>query len=370
MAVGVGFEPTKGDTLAGFQDRCLKPLGHPTTMEDAVGVARRESGSPPVAWSRQCQIVHICTGESGFSQGRLSPRRLSEPLMPLIHVFGNLLVCILATLIGWALARNRKTLGIGIGTGVAVGFSQFLISLYPHLFINLFPFTNVIYYTNLFPNAALLALPGLIALGKTTREKQHIAILGAMLAGVALIPYLDFTRKQAHSNGSVIDSDGVARQTSSDTCAAASAVTLLRLYDIETNEAEMVRLALTKDGAGTTAFGLYRGLRMKTNDHPDLHVRVDFLKLDELLARNQPAIITVGLPRFPSREALEFGQQFQWDPGVIHDCVFLGRDPDHPGHALIGEPEFGLESWPTEHLRFLFWGHTMWIEKRNRTKWD
>jgi hypothetical protein len=26
----VGFEPTVGDAYGGFQDRCLKPLGHPS----------------------------------------------------------------------------------------------------------------------------------------------------------------------------------------------------------------------------------------------------------------------------------------------------------------------------------------------------
>ena len=28
MAERVGFEPTEGWALGGFQDRCLKPLGH------------------------------------------------------------------------------------------------------------------------------------------------------------------------------------------------------------------------------------------------------------------------------------------------------------------------------------------------------
>jgi hypothetical protein len=30
LADGVGFEPTVSITHAGFQDRCLKPLGHPS----------------------------------------------------------------------------------------------------------------------------------------------------------------------------------------------------------------------------------------------------------------------------------------------------------------------------------------------------
>lgn len=30
VAEGVGFEPTDGVTVCGFQDRCLRPLGHPS----------------------------------------------------------------------------------------------------------------------------------------------------------------------------------------------------------------------------------------------------------------------------------------------------------------------------------------------------
>ena len=43
MAEGVGFEPTMGGyPHAGFQDQCLKPLGHPSEAEDGVGAATRQ----------------------------------------------------------------------------------------------------------------------------------------------------------------------------------------------------------------------------------------------------------------------------------------------------------------------------------------
>jgi hypothetical protein len=37
MAEGVGFEPTRGrEPPGGFQDRCLKPLGHPSVIDSSA----------------------------------------------------------------------------------------------------------------------------------------------------------------------------------------------------------------------------------------------------------------------------------------------------------------------------------------------
>ena len=44
MAEGVGFEPTEL-SLSGFQDRRLKPLGHPSAMIAELQAARDYSGS-------------------------------------------------------------------------------------------------------------------------------------------------------------------------------------------------------------------------------------------------------------------------------------------------------------------------------------
>ncbi|MEZ6193047.1 MAG: hypothetical protein R3C45_17380 [Phycisphaerales bacterium] len=42
--------------------------------------------------------------------------------------------------------------------------------------------------------------------------------------------------------------------------------------------------------------------------------------------------------------------------GVYHDVVFMGSDPDDPDRVLIADPDMGLESWPVEHMRYLFRG--------------
>ena len=42
-----GFEPTEdGEALAGFQNRCLKPLGHSSKMNRSVPSSTRLSSSP------------------------------------------------------------------------------------------------------------------------------------------------------------------------------------------------------------------------------------------------------------------------------------------------------------------------------------
>jgi hypothetical protein len=44
LAEGVGFEPTRDlATPGGFQDRCLKPLGHPSKALVLLGFAFRAS---------------------------------------------------------------------------------------------------------------------------------------------------------------------------------------------------------------------------------------------------------------------------------------------------------------------------------------
>ena len=45
MADGVGFEPTEAlSNLGGFQDRCIKPLCHPSTVIIFIGMAFHHPG--------------------------------------------------------------------------------------------------------------------------------------------------------------------------------------------------------------------------------------------------------------------------------------------------------------------------------------
>ncbi|MBN1903312.1 hypothetical protein JW926_18480, partial [Candidatus Sumerlaeota bacterium] len=123
-------------------------------------------------------------------------------------------------------------------------------------------------------------------------------------------------------------------------------MTLLRHYGIVTTEANVAGLAFTKEGKGTDRLGLFRALKILTKENPGLRVSIVKLTAEELVEKNIPALITVGVPRIPATPGeREMVQKYQWEAGVIHDVVFLGIDDKDSSRVRIGEPQFGLEKW-------------------------
>lgn len=152
-----------------------------------------------------------------------------------------------------------------------------------------------------------------------------------------------------------MDSHGICRQTSIETCGAASACTLLHLYHIEVTEPEIVSLALTKERRGTHPLGLYPALKLLTADRIDLNVRLRRMSFENLMDLNRPAIIMVGISKSPET-AMEKAMviDYNWTPGTVHNVVFLGVDENEPTRVKIGEPEYGFERWRTGELQLLF----------------
>jgi hypothetical protein len=131
--------------------------------------------------------------------------------------------------------------------------------------------------------------------------------------------------------------NGVCRQSTTSTCSAAAAATLLAAHGIQTNEAEMARLCLTRD-RGTTSFGIYRGLKVKSCRK----VEVLDVSLDDLLARHEPAMISIGLANNdPGGIGLPIGNS--------HSIVVFGVNPD--GTIDVGDPFSGRQAWSREQLR-------------------
>lgn len=286
--------------------------------------------------------------------------------MPTVPLIVNILLLTAAIVAAVGLARRGKreaaaSIAIGvalIGAGAATIFRQ-------DLFVAVVPMADAIYYANLFPLGVAFFVPPLFRFSKSRGERIRLGILGAILLVVSLRETAYHWKPAAVSNQTWIDEDGVCRQSSLDTCSAASLVTLLRQYDINITEQEAVDLARTKLGRGTIHLGLYRALKLKTADRPELRATIRRLTVDDLLARNKPAIMTVGLPRYGNTaEAAAFGEKYEWRPGVLHDVVFLGRAENRPGFVRIGEPDFGIEEWPEEHLRYLFYGFSVMLEER------
>ena len=84
--------------------------------------------------------------------------------------------------------------------------------------------------------------------------------------------------------------DGIARQSTGYTCAAASMVTLLRARGIDASETEMARLARTEVGGGATDSRVLWALqeKLRTSRHS---VSYQSLDLDRLLVVPKPCLV-------------------------------------------------------------------------------
>ena len=152
----------------------------------------------------------------------------------------------------------------------------------------------------------------------------------------------------------------VCRQSSHATCSAAAAVTLLKLHGISSSESEMAALCFTSE-YGTTKFGLYRGLKIKTAGTA-WEPRALPMQTDALLTGGLcPAVISVridhGQPVDP-----RYQRDWGWEPGVSHTVVLLGFRDD--GKIDIADPSVGLEQWDVQGIRDLWKGQGFYLARR------
>jgi Peptidase C39 family len=151
---------------------------------------------------------------------------------------------------------------------------------------------------------------------------------------------------------------GVCLQTTQATCSAASAATLLRVYDIATTEQEMAELCVTRQG--TSWWGLYRGLKLKTAG-TKWDVQVVSGTASELQASpDQATIIFVRLTADAAEENPRYLDE-GWIVGTSHAVVLFGIHED--GTCLIGDPSSGREVWSRKALELLYQGRGMRLVK-------
>lgn len=282
----------------------------------------------------------------------------------MIHLILNIILLFAAGGLSIHFARKGKRhRAFLVLSALAIGGLGYFFALRPDFFTALLPFSWAIFYSNIYPIAVMTLIPPAIGLSKSRFQKVRVIILSLMLFGASLLPFRHYILPYAESRGTIIDENGVCRQSTADTCSAAAAVTLLRIYGIETTEAEVVRLALTKKDRGTYRLGLYRALKILAAQKPDLRVRIKKLNGRKLIKRNKPAIITVGLAKNPkTAEEKKAAALWNWQPGAVHDVVFLGADETNPAKIKIGEPEFGFERWQASSLDFLFKNAAIFLE--------
>lgn len=155
--------------------------------------------------------------------------------------------------------------------------------------------------------------------------------------------------------------DNICKQTSNATCSAACAATLLKHFGIDTTEQEMAQLCLTRKG--THWQGLYRGLKLKTADNPQLSVEVFDCNLDQLIinAEQGPMILAVELVSDANVSGMNLEDR-GWIPGQPHSSILLKFLRDD--RILVGDPAVGIEEWSSADLIVLWHGRGIRIVKQ------
>ncbi|MBC7815951.1 MAG: hypothetical protein IAG10_03525 [Planctomycetaceae bacterium] len=220
----------------------------------------------------------------------------------------------------------------------------------------LLPLSNLVVIGNLVPycGAVLAGLAWVTSPGSRTRRSIPVVAI-AVLGMFALVKPMLGQPPPCRDEWV----DGICLQSSSVTCTAASAATLLREHGIAATEAEMAKLCLTRKGTGWK--GLFRGLMLKTQG-TDWTVRVREVSFESLRHERGPLILDVGVPlgaQVPEIYTTDYG----WQPGVLHSVIFYGF---HTDRVAIAEPTPGVgrEEWSAEDLRILFRGRVYELAKR------
>jgi predicted double-glycine peptidase len=256
------------------------------------------------------------------------------PMDIVIAVLVMLAVSSLLFILALRLGKRRPRIGYVM---TAVGAALLLVHalwLNDNLIVTrVFRFADALVYANLaLPGAALLA-GGAWALLKSPRWQKIVCVVAVIgLGGWRLLNPLV---GRAPTIGKDRWTEGVCRQSSTSSCSAAAAATLLANNGIPADEREMIDLCLTHEN-GTSMLGLYRGLRLKTKNHEG-QLLAGHPSADELKHWPTPSIVSIALQ----------GNGGWLQIGNRHSIAVLGFDGDH---VEIADPFTGRQRWTTKHF--------------------
>lgn len=244
----------------------------------------------------------------------------------------------------------------GLAAGVVILMGFYIRDVWDKMFVaEWLPFSSLIVLGNWFP-LGIAALAGLAWERVPPPLARKFVAMLLLFGSATYSVYYPF-------QGNVPEcedrwKEGVCLQTTQDTCSAACAATLLRHHGIPATEQEMAELCVTR--RGTTWWGLFRGLKLKTAG-TDWDVKVVSDSAAQLRADGEQA--TIVFVRLTAKAAelnpglLEDG----WIVGTSHSVVLFGI-LEH-GRCLIGDPSSGRETWPMTDLELLYQGRGIRLVK-------
>jgi Peptidase C39 family len=268
-------------------------------------------------------------------------------------VWGIIIIGILSALLLVAMLRishslPRRTANLLAIMTVALMLANSLLVHDSILLTRILPVSNLVVVGNWSP-LLVAVLAGLIFWRVPGPGVRRAAIMGALVVACLVAIYAPILSKAPPMQDRW--DRGVCLQTSRASCSPAAAATLLNAYEIRTTEQEMAMLCLTSD-KGTSAHGLWRGLKLKTAGTGYDVYMFNRGKLDELPGMG-PVLLTVELKR-DARVDPVYERSWGWLPGVPHTVVLLGFPA--PGQVQIADPAFGTETWAVEDLEVLWHG--------------
>lgn len=136
-------------------------------------------------------------------------------------------------------------------------------------------------------------------------------------------------------------------QTTPYTCSAAAAASLLRLHGIDTSEAQMAELCLTRKG--THWMGVYRGLKLMTDRTPWDVVARPFTRDAVMSLDDSPALLSVNVDTGSIAASEDHG--FRGHSG--HSVLALGSRDNIEVMVFDPSPAYGIECWDDELLSWV-----------------
>jgi hypothetical protein len=222
---------------------------------------------------------------------------------------------------------------------------------------------DLVYLCNLSLEAVAALLTLLWRNANNVRERTtriRLTILTVVALAITFRSYAWYFQSPPANLTGEVDATGFCRQTSEDSCSAASATMLLHAQGIATTEAEMARLCLTRSDFGTRTLGLFRGVATKAQERgltPHL-ASIPVGEWGRAAALPLPAIISIGQRGVASAELRRTLRRQGWVPGLRHALLLVRADP--AGQWIeVADPSYGRERWPTETLIYLWDGRAL-----------
>ena len=247
--------------------------------------------------------------------------------------------------LGWRCGGSASSHKRGVAQLAAmltmVGYMVFLWN--KPLLANLLPTSSLIIVGNWLPCWAAFFIGIYVASPGTGQiRKGAVSIFTLLLAAYSTVAPLVGQPPECKTSRST---QTLLYQTSPYTCSAACATSLLRLHGIPATEEELADLCLTRQG--THWMGVYRGLKLKTENSEWTVVAEPFSKESLKRLAETPSLLALNLDVSGFPEYVDHGFQ----SGTGHSVLCLGNDAEGVVPVFDPSPDFGTEYWSDRIFR-------------------